>query len=108
MLTTSQCGGMPRDDYPESPYWSGLDVCPFVIQGKSGVDDFMVRLNGTMVHAFDGTKTSVSGEIDLKILVGPYELDISFLVDILPVFIYSLGDLDSFSKIQSIKFASEI
>lgn len=33
-----------------------------------------------MVRAFDGTKTLACTEIDLKVLVGPWEFEISFVV----------------------------
>lgn len=50
---------------------------------RIGVDDFLIRPNDMMVHAFDETKT----EIDLKILIGPCEFELSFVaVDISAVF----------------------
>lgn len=44
-------------------------------------------MNGMMVRAFDGTKTSSLGEIDLKMLNGPCEFEVSFVVvDVLDIF----------------------
>lgn len=43
-----------------------------------------------MVLAFDGIKTSASGEIDLKVMIGPPVFKTLFIVvDIPTVFIYS-------------------
>lgn len=70
---------------------STLSVCPATTLSIS-VKDSMIRPNRMMIQAFDGTKTSVCGEIDLKILVGPYEFEVSFVVvNILTIFNLLLG-----------------
>lgn len=64
--------------------------------------------------AFDGTKTSACGEIDLKVLIGPCEFEISFVVVHIPVvfnvllgrpWIHSVGAISS-SLHQKVKFIS--
>lgn len=45
---------------------SALNVCPVMILGRIGVEGSMIRLNGMMVRAFDGTKTFACGKADLK------------------------------------------
>lgn len=61
-------------------------------------EDFMIYPNGMMVVAFDGTKTSACGEVDLKILMGPCKFEVSFVVvDIRQFSICSLDDLGFFS-----------
>lgn len=39
-----------------------------------------------MVRAFDGTKTSACGKVDLKILISPYEFEVSFVILDSPTF----------------------
>lgn len=59
---------------------------------RIGVDNSFIRPNGMMVRAFDGTKTSGCREIDLKVLIGPCEFEIPFVViDIPAVFNLLLG-----------------
>lgn len=59
---------------------STLTVCLIMILGRIGIDDSLIRPSGLMVRAFDGTKTSTYGEIDLKATIGPCEFEISFVV----------------------------
>lgn len=40
---------------------SALNVCPMLTLSRLGVDDSLIRPNGMMVRAFDGTKTSAYG-----------------------------------------------
>lgn len=42
--------------------------------------DVSIRQNRMMVRAFSGSKTSTCNKVDLKILVGPYEVEVSFVV----------------------------
>lgn len=63
---------------------SALNVCPAMTLNRIGIEDSLILLNGMMVCAFDGTKTSDYGEIDLKILVDPYEFEVSFVVMDIP------------------------
>lgn len=59
---------------------SALNICLAMTLGRIGVDDSMIRLNGMMVQVFDGTKTSACGEVNLKFLVGPCELEVPFVM----------------------------
>lgn len=62
---------------------SALNFCPMLTLSRIGINDSLIQSNGMMVRAFDGAKTSAYGEINLKVLVGPYEFEIpSVLVDI--------------------------
>lgn len=71
---------------------STLNVCPMLTLSRIGIDDSLVRPNGIMVRAFDGTKTSAYGEIDLKVLVGPCEFGVSLVVmDVPTIFNVLLG-----------------
>lgn len=73
---------------------SALNVLLMLTLSRIGIDDSLVQLNGMMVRAFDGTKTSACMEIDLKVLVGPCEFEISFvMIDIPAVFSLLLGCL---------------
>ncbi|XP_058784441.1 uncharacterized protein LOC131659246 [Vicia villosa] len=46
-----------------------------------------IRLNGIVVKAFDGSKCSVIGEIDLPIRIGPRDFEITFqIMDIYPAY----------------------
>lgn len=61
---------------------------------RISVDDSMIRPNWMMVRAFDGTKKSICREVDLKILAGPSEFEVSFvIVDTPTVFNLLLGRL---------------
>lgn len=69
-----------------------------------------------MVRAFDGTKPTTSGEIDLKVLVGLCEFEVPFVVVDIPVvynllpgrpWIHTLGAIPS-SLHQKAKFYSSI
>lgn len=51
---------------------------------RIGVDDSLIQPNGMMVLAFDGTKTSTCGELDLKILIASYEFEVSLVVMDIP------------------------
>lgn len=93
---------------------SALNVCPMLTLSRLGVDDSLIQPNDMMVRAFDGTKTSTYGEIDLKVLVGPCEFEIPFVViDIPAVFslllgrpwIHTTGSIPS-SLHQRVKFIS--
>lgn len=57
-----------------------LNVCHAMNRSRIGVGDSMIRPGGMMVRAFDGTGTSACGKIDLKILAGPCEFEVSFLI----------------------------
>lgn len=72
----------------------------------------LIRPNGIMVQAFDGTKTSTCVEIDRKVLIGPCEFEVFFLLaDIPAVFnlllehpgIHSAGTIP-YSLHQRVKF----
>lgn len=89
--------------------------CPTLTLSCIGTDDSTIRPNGMMVKAFDETKTSACGEIDPKVLIGPCEFDIPFIVDhILVVFnllqgcpkIHTAGATPS-SLHQKVKFISD-
>lgn len=51
---------------------------------RIGIDDSLVRPNGMMVRAFDETKTSTCREIDLKMIIGSCEFEITFVVVDIP------------------------
>lgn len=56
-----------------------------------GADDSLIRTDGMIVQAFDGTKTSMR-ENWFKVIIGPCEFEIPFvLVDIPVVFNLLLG-----------------
>lgn len=66
---------------------SALNVCPPRILSRIDVEEPMIRPDRMMVRAFHGTKTLACGEIDLTILVGPCEFEVSFvIVNILTIF----------------------
>lgn len=46
-----------------------LNICPAMTLERIKIEKFMIRLNGMMVRAFEGTKTAACREIDLKVLV---------------------------------------
>lgn len=60
-----------------------------------------------IVRAFDGTKTCACGEIDLKILVGPCEFELSFVVVEIIFNLLTRATLDSFCRSHLIKPTSE-
>lgn len=71
---------------------STLNVFLAMTLGKSSVEDSVIYPKGMMVHAFYGTKMSSYREIDLKILIGPCDFEVSFVdVDILSAFNLFLG-----------------
>lgn len=57
---------------------------------KSWVEETLIRLNSMMVRTFDGIKKVTPGEIDLKVLIGPCEFEISFVVVDIPAIFNSL------------------
>ncbi|WJX45728.1 hypothetical protein P8452_32589 [Trifolium repens] len=59
---------------------SSLNVMPKVTLDKLSYCDAHLRPSAMIVKAFDGSRKSVIGEIDLPISVGPYEFLITFQV----------------------------
>lgn len=54
---------------------------------RISIEDSVIRSNGMMVQAFDGTKKSACGEVYLKVLVGPCISEVPFIaVDIPTIF----------------------
>lgn len=47
---------------------------------RVGVDDSLITPNEMMIRAFHGIKTWAYGEIDLKMITGPYEFELPFVV----------------------------
>lgn len=85
---------MQRNDHFKSYYWQWicLECLTYQVPKSLSVDDSLIRSNGMMVRAFDGIETSACQEIDLKILIGPCEFQVSFIVvDIPAVFNLLLG-----------------
>lgn len=62
-----------RSDEEDPSLGAALNVSSHNL-GQIGVEDSMIRPNGMMVCAFDSTKTSACGEIDLKILFGVLQI----------------------------------
>lgn len=59
---------------------SALNACPVMILNCIDVGYSLIGPNMMMVRAFDGTKTSTNREIDLKVIIGPCEFEIPFVV----------------------------
>ncbi|GAU50278.1 hypothetical protein TSUD_409140 [Trifolium subterraneum] len=59
---------------------SSLNVMSKITLDKLAYRGAPLRLNALIVKAFDGSRKSVIGEIDLPISVGPYEFQITFQV----------------------------
>lgn len=55
-------------------------VCPAMTLGRIDIEDSMIRPNRKIVRAFEGIKTLDCGKINLKILIGPWEFEVSFVV----------------------------
>lgn len=72
---------------------SATNVCPVITLSRIDVEDSIICPNGMTVEAFEGTKTSACREVDLKILVGQCEFEVSFVIlDIPVVYKLLLGD----------------
>ncbi|GAU51875.1 hypothetical protein TSUD_416600 [Trifolium subterraneum] len=59
---------------------SSLNVMSKITLDKLAYHGALLRPSAIIVKAFDGSRKSVIGEIDLPILVGPYEFQITFQV----------------------------
>ncbi|XP_058751633.1 uncharacterized protein LOC131624731 [Vicia villosa] len=71
---------------------SSLNVVPRSTLERLSYQGATIRLNGFVVKAFDGSKCTVIGEIDLPIHIGPYDFDITFqIMDIYPAYSCLLG-----------------
>lgn len=72
---------------------SATNVCPAITLSRIDVGDSIICPNEMTVQAFEGTKTSACGEVDLKILVGQCEFEVPFIIlDISVVYKLLLGD----------------
>lgn len=56
---------------------SVLNICFAVTLGRIGVEESMIRPNRMILRAFDGIKTSVCEEINVKMLIGLCEFEVS-------------------------------
>lgn len=54
---------------------STLNICLVITLGEIRIKDTSIHSNGMMVLAFNGTKIKDLGEIDLKILIEPTNLN---------------------------------
>ncbi|XP_058784515.1 uncharacterized protein LOC131659326 [Vicia villosa] len=71
---------------------SSLNVMPKATLFKLSMDGVMMRPCTMSVRAFDGSRRSVEGEIDLPVKIGPHTFYISFYVmDIRPSYTCLLG-----------------
>lgn len=71
---------------------SSLNVMPKSTLSKLNYQGAQMRYSGIIVKAFDGSRKSVIGEVDLPIWIGPYVFQITFQVmDIVPAYSCLLG-----------------
>ena len=71
---------------------SSLNVMPKATLFKLNMDGVMMRPSTLSVRAFDGSRRSVEGEVDLPVKTGPHTFYLSFYVmDIRPSYTCLLG-----------------
>ena len=71
---------------------SSLNVMPMTTLKKLSYSGIQLRASSVMVRAFDGSRKSVLGDVDLPIVVGPHEFKVTFQVmDIPASYSYLLG-----------------
>ena len=71
---------------------SSLNVMPKHTLFKLNMDGVMIKPSTLTVKAFDGSRRSVEGEVDLPIKIGPHVFYLSFYVmDIRPSYTFLLG-----------------
>ncbi|XP_050895562.1 uncharacterized protein LOC127102203 [Lathyrus oleraceus] len=71
---------------------SSLNVLPKTTLAQLNIEGVQMRLSALIVKAFDGSKRTVIGEIDLPILIGPQTFRITFqIMDIRPAYSCLLG-----------------
>lgn len=63
---------------------SSLNVCPTMTLERIGIEETSICPNGVMVRAFNGTKTVLLGEIDVRVLIRPCDFEIPFVVVNIP------------------------
>ncbi|XP_070015374.1 uncharacterized protein LOC142174433 [Nicotiana tabacum] len=57
---------------------SGVDICPIsTLQGME-IGTERIRPNNVCVRAFDGIKRDTIGEIDLILIIGPVDFEVTF------------------------------
>lgn len=71
---------------------SSLNVLPKNSLTKLTIEGLLMKPNMLIVQAFDGSRWSVVGEVDLTIKIGPYTFFVTFYVmDIHPAYSCLLG-----------------
>ncbi|XP_050909836.1 uncharacterized protein LOC127123678 [Lathyrus oleraceus] len=71
---------------------SSLNVLPKTTLAQLNIKGVMMRPSALIVKAFDGSKQTIIGEIDLPILISPQTFRITFqIMDIRPAYSYLLG-----------------
>ncbi|XP_058741175.1 uncharacterized protein LOC131613532 [Vicia villosa] len=71
---------------------SSLNVMPRSTLERLSYQGATIRLNGIVVKAFDGSKRTVIGDVDLPIRIIPYDFEITFqIMDIYPAYSCLLG-----------------
>ena len=59
---------------------SSLNVCPLATLNLLEVEPSSIKLNSTVVRAFDGSKREIVGEVELEVTIGPQTFSIPFQV----------------------------
>jgi len=94
---------------------SSLNVMPKSTLEKLPFNDSHLKPSSMVVHAFDGTRREVRGEIDLPVQIGPHTCQVTFqIMDIKPAYscllgcpwIHSVGVVSS-TLLQKLKFVVE-
>jgi len=57
---------------------SSLNVMPMSTLKRLSYPGIQLRANSVSVRAFDGSRKSVLGDVDLPIAVGPHEFKVTF------------------------------
>ncbi|KAI5409890.1 hypothetical protein KIW84_055372 [Lathyrus oleraceus] len=71
---------------------SSLNVLPKSTLSKLSYQGALMRYNGVIVKAFDSSRKTVIGEVDLPVKIGPSDFQITFQVmDIHPAYSFLLG-----------------